>query len=197
MAKDLEQRDPGAGLAERILAGDESAEHEFVLEFGPRVNVLVLARTRNPDVADDLVQDVLLAVLMSLRDGKLEDPAKLSGFVLGTARNIVSNFLRRSNPLRLNTDTLHAPRSDWPDWRASESQRRRLVGREIERLDATDRKILSLTLVKGMKPGEIAAELDLSAELVRQRKSRAIRRIAERIRSLSRNTAGGYLKGRK
>ena len=168
MAKDLEQRDPGAGLAERILAGDESAEHEFVFEFGPRVNVLVLARTRNPNVADDLVQDVLLAVLLALRDGKLDDPTKLSGFVLGTARNIVSNFLRRSNPLRLNMDTLHAPRSDWPDWRAADSQRRRLVGIEIERLDDTDREILSLTLVNGMKPGEIATELDLNAEVVRQ-----------------------------
>lgn len=197
MAKDLEQRDPGAGLAERILAGDESAEHEFVIEFGPRVNVLVLARTRNPNVADDLVQDVLLAVLLALRDGKLEDPTKLSGFVLGTARNIVSNFLRRSNPLRLDLDTLHAPRTDWPDWRAAHSQRRRLVCIEIERLDDTDRDILSLTLVKGMQPGEIATKLNLSAEVVRQRKSRAIRRIGERIRSLSRNASGGHLKGRK
>ena len=139
----------------------------------------------------------MLAVLLALRDGKLDDPTKLSGFVLGTARNIVSNFLRRSNPLRLNMDTLHAPRSDWPDWRAADSQRRRLVGIEIERLDDTDREILSLTLVNGMKPGEIATELDLNAEVVRQRKSRATRRIAERIRSLSRNASGGHLKGTK
>ena len=68
---------------------------------------------------------------------------------------------------------------------------------EIERLDETDREILNLTLLKGMKPGEIAAELDLSDEVVRQRKSRAVKRIAERIRSLSQNAVGGHLKDRK
>jgi DNA-directed RNA polymerase specialized sigma24 family protein len=56
-----------------------------------------------------------------------------------------------------------------------------VVRRAIDQLEELDRRVLSLTLLEGLKPGEIALRIRLSPEVVRMRKSRALRRVAERV----------------
>jgi RNA polymerase sigma factor (sigma-70 family) len=60
-------------------------------------------------------------------------------------------------------------------------QRYQTVEREIAKLDRDDRAILSMTLVDGLKPGEIAETLRLTSEVVRQRKSRALKKLVARL----------------
>ncbi len=54
---------------------------------------------------------------------------------------------------------------------AESAERVTLVRKALERLDSTDRKLLLMMLVEGLKPGAIAARLGLKVELVRQRNS--------------------------
>ena len=61
-----------------------------------------------------------------------------------------------------------------------------MVRQALEQLDVTDQNILMRTLVGGEKPGEIAQRLGLSSEVVRQRKSRAVKKVSEYIRIRSR-----------
>ena len=154
--------------------------------FGDRVRFLVVARTRDPEVARDLAQDVMLAVVRALRGGQLRDPERLSGFVYGTARNVINNYLRtrsrspREEPIDAALQVASAVAA------ADTSERVALVRRTLATLDATDRRILLLTLVEGLKPGEIGARLGLSSEVVRARKSRALKKTIERVKRLSR-----------
>jgi DNA-directed RNA polymerase specialized sigma24 family protein len=60
-----------------------------------------------------------------------------------------------------------------------------LVFDELQRLDDTDRSIVGLTLAQGLKPGEIARALRLSPQVVRTRKTRAIKRLAIQLRAAS------------
>ena len=48
---------------------------------------------------------------------------------------------------------------------------------------------VAIELVKGAKPGVIAEDLGVSSEVVRTRKSRAVRKLVERVTALSRSTA--------
>jgi RNA polymerase sigma-70 factor (ECF subfamily) len=59
----------------------------------------------------------------------------------------------------------------------------RRVQTSLNRLDRLDRRILSLTLLEGLKPGEIASRLQMSVDVVRQRKCRALRELAEMLGS--------------
>jgi RNA polymerase sigma factor (sigma-70 family) len=61
----------------------------------------------------------------------------------------------------------------------AEAERLRLVEEALERLRRQDREILQMTLVEGKKPAEIAAQLGLTSEVVRTRKLRASRKIAQ------------------
>jgi len=72
------------------------------------------------------------------------------------------------------------------------SERRELVAAALARLSAGDRQMLRLALVSGLRPREIARELGLSAEVVRARKSRAVKRVIDAVAELSRTARGGH-----
>ena len=169
-------------LAERIPQGDASAETELVAEFTQRIFVMAVVRTHDREVSRELVQDVLMAVILALRKGQLQDADKLAAFVHGTARNLISNRLRNQRqepPMEpLPDDLAQAGLATQLDDR----ERVRLLHQALERLGPEDRRILHMTLVEGRKPGEIAATFGLTSEVVRTRKLRAVRKVAELIR---------------
>lgn len=175
-----------SSLAERIRKGDQAAEDELVRLFSDRVLVMMRARTRDPEAAHELAQDVMVAVLRALRNGQVREPERLAAFVYGTARNLVSNYLRARSQHPKEEPISSELAAANPAENVETSERVVLVRRALECLDSRDRKILLLTLVEGLKPGEIAAHLGLNPVLVRQRKSRAVKKVIERIRKMSR-----------
>ena len=56
-----------------------------------------------------------------------------------------------------------------------------LVRRCLASFTPQEQKVLTLSLVEGLKPGEIAARLGTSSEAVRQQKSRALKRLREKL----------------
>ena len=83
-----------AELVRRIVENDGDAEAEFCRRMGPRIRLYGLRHLRNAHAAEDLMQQVLITVLESLRAGRLQDPEKLASFVLGTSRMTVLEIRR-------------------------------------------------------------------------------------------------------
>ena len=179
--------DAQSALAARLASGDAAAEEEFVLLYRPRVLCVLRARLRDWEMARELADEALMGALQALRAGRLNEPARLSAFVAGTARNVANNHLRakmrqpRPEPLEEEL-----PGAD-PIAAMEEAERLELVRRVIAGLDEIDRAVLDLTLGQGLKPGEIARRLGLSPDVVRARKSRAIRKVIEEVKPASRN----------
>jgi RNA polymerase sigma factor (sigma-70 family) len=169
-------------LAERIRQGDASAETELVREFAQRIFVMGVMRTHDREAARELMQDVLVAIIGALRKGQLQDVDKLAAFVHSTARNLINNQLRseskkpRLEPLSENLSQANLVKQ------LEDAERVRLVHQALGRLGQEDRTILLMTLVEGRKPGEIASILGLTSEVVRTRKLRAVKKIADLIR---------------
>jgi RNA polymerase sigma factor (sigma-70 family) len=169
--------DDSEALVRRIGEGERAAEAELVAHYCDCVLAMALARTRDSQAARELVDDVLMAVILTLRRRGVREPARLSGFVRGTAVNMINGYVRatRRLPRTVPLDgDFEGPdpadayeRLDWDD----------LADRAIGHLDGCDRQILQMSLLDGLKPAEIAARLGLSAIVVRQRKCRALRAI--------------------
>jgi len=173
-------------LAERIRGGDPSAEEELVERYRRPVYSVAAARTRDPEAAQDLVQEILLAVLEALRAGRLDDVERLSAFVQGTARNRINTYLAT---LYRERSRLPAPPPipvATPDECYEQTERAVVVRRALAGLAPQDRKILLLTMVDGLKPSEIAARLGISSERLRKRKSRALQRVRKAVEEMSR-----------
>ena len=171
-------------LAQRILAGDRSAEDELVSTYRRGVFVIAVAQTRDREAALDLTQEILIAILKALREGQLRDPAKLAAFIQGTARNVINNYLRaKAHHAEIELDE-EAYSAD-PVEELESLERRRLVQRELESFSVTDQQILLLSLVDGHSLAEIAQRLSLSHDAVRARKSRAVRKITKKFARMS------------
>jgi RNA polymerase sigma factor (sigma-70 family) len=172
------------GVVARILAGDRGAEAELVGFLSPRVFSILCARTQDREASRDLLHDALIGILKVLRHGELREPAKLPAFVASVARNVAHSHLRNRVRARLSQplpDDFPAPAAT-DAMMASERQAR--VQRALAQLDATDREILTRVLSGGQKLSAIAVSLGLSPEAVRQRKSRALRKVTEIVKGM-------------
>ena len=161
---------------DRIAHGDPEAEAAFVRQFEAKIRMMTRMRVRNEETSRDLTQDILIAALEALRKGSLREADKLAAFVHGIARNLINNHFRSRDP-----EPVREPLDSDLVWIEEDRDQRNLVERELASLDPLDRKILLMTLVEGAKPGEIAAKLKVSGDVVRQRKLRATRRMADRL----------------
>src|SRR3954464_6677395 len=82
-------------LVHQIRVGnDRAAETELFRRMAPRIHLYGLRHLRDQHAADDLVQQVLITTLETLRAGRLRDPDRLTSFVLGTCRMTVLDLRR-------------------------------------------------------------------------------------------------------
>lgn len=166
-----------AGWVARIATGSATDEAALAGYFAPRVRAMLRARLRQADAIHDLGQDTLVAVILAVRKGQVREPDRLPGFVQGVARNLANNHLRgvtrrAEAPFDAALEATLAARDD-----REEDDRRAAVARGLEAIAPADREVLQLTLVEGLPPRDIAHRLNLSSDVVRTRKSRALMRL--------------------
>jgi RNA polymerase sigma factor (sigma-70 family) len=170
-------------LVEGVAQGDRAAEAQLAEYLTPRIRVMMRAKTRDSELSRDLTQDAVIEVLKALRRGQLREPARLIAFVHGVARNVANNYVRTRRD-----DSGHEPLSELlaqPLDEADAHERRDLVTRGLAQISPSDREILDLVLLEGLKPGEIAERMGLAPEVVRTRKSRALKRVLTALQRLT------------
>jgi RNA polymerase sigma factor (sigma-70 family) len=164
-------------LGDRIREGDRTAENELVTFYSSRVFAVAVVRVHDRQAALELVDDALMATVTALRTGSVRDVSHLGAFIHGTALNVIHNYLRDRSRSR-RTESVHDEPTT-PDLAVAcerDSDLQQLRG-FVARLRPGDGLVLSMTLLEGLTPGEIAARLGLSVAVVRQRKSRALKRL--------------------
>jgi len=181
-----------ADLVLRVAQGDAAAEAQIIEHFAPRVRVMMIARLRDPDLARDLAQDALIALVQALRRGQLRETDRLAAFVHGLARNVFNNYIRTRSRRGIEEPIDDDVAGVEPADTGEERERMALLERGLSEVSPSDREILQMTLVDGLKPGQIADRLGLTAEVVRARKSRAQKRVMSAIDRLSRTARADH-----
>jgi RNA polymerase sigma-70 factor, ECF subfamily len=164
----------------RIAAGDRSAEEDLVAYFAPRIRAFVASRAAGRDFAEEVVQDTMMALICTLREGRLRE--NLAALAYGIARNKLADAIRK----KMRDRTVPFPKDFDIAVRDQSSELVSAAQTQIEALEPVDRRILSMTLIDGFKPAEVAAAVGISSEAVRQRKSRALKKLVEHLKPLSR-----------
>ena len=171
-----ESRDD-TSLGDRIRKGDRTAENELVTFYSSRVFAVAVVRVHDRQAALELVDDVLMATVTALRVGSVRDTSHLGAFIHGTALNVIHNYLRVRSRIRRTEAVDEEPNTpDLADACERDSDLQELCSC-VARLRPGDGRVLSMTLLEGLSPGEIATRLSLSVAVIRQRKSRALKRL--------------------
>ena len=179
-------------LALRLQAGDASSENELARLFYPHVLAMAAGRLNDREKAREIAQEALLAILSALREGRLREPEKLPAFVVGTACNLINSHVRRqfqrpdALPLGSKEAIIPDPDPDSGELLFEEEEKRDMVLAVLKKLEPADRRILYLTLSEGLNPREIALEMGLKPETIRLRKSRALKRVRQKLQKMTR-----------
>jgi RNA polymerase sigma-70 factor (ECF subfamily) len=172
-------------LVVRVSDGDSAAENELVHLFAPRISMMCKVRIADREMVRDLVQEVLIATICALRKNQIKDPEKLPAFVAGVGRNVISNYLRKEAQRPIHEALPADLERAVVDSESHEGYEEKMVNRAMQALNEDDRQLVHMILIDGLRPSEIAARLGVSAEVVRTRKVRAIRRLSELVRKMS------------
>jgi RNA polymerase sigma-70 factor, ECF subfamily len=161
---------------------DEAARSHFhadLLTLLPRLRIYAMSLTRDPDRADDLVQQTVLNSLagrQSFRPG-----TNFSGWLFRIERNEFISGLRRQRPTVDLDDTIANTLSDAPRQESASVLREFTTAFRV--LPSSQRKALLLTAIEGHSHKRIASHSGVSVGTVKSRVSRAratLRRVLAR-----------------
>jgi RNA polymerase sigma-70 factor (ECF subfamily) len=176
--------DPLPALVYQAAQGDRGAAAAVCRRFVPVVRAFARRRVVKTDAVDEFTQDVMLVLIEALGAGKLEQPERLAGFVLGICRNLARDRARqRERRVALLAEyagALAALESEAPDKITYE-----ILHLEdcLSSLSQRARDVVRLAYAEAMSHVDVAQALSLSegnARVLRHRSLNALRECMSR-----------------
>lgn len=165
--------DPDWMLIRSMAEGDIRALNEVYARYGGLLLAFLSARVGNRELAEELLQDVMLAAWEHA--ASFEMRSKVKTWLLVIARNRAINSHRKKRvPVIHLSDVFHVQSEDTGPMEAAERRERKDAVREaIQKLPEAQREVLVLVFYHGLTGPEVAEVLDISEGTVKSRLHRA------------------------
>ena len=171
----LRRTDPDGELVVRVARGDRAAFESLYRRYVRSVYGLALRRLRDPQAAEDAVQEVFASVWRSAGTYRPErGPA--APWLFSIARNATVDRFRSRIALAEVPDS--PDESPGPEHRAEHEWLRWRVHRALEELPETEREVIALAYWGERSQSEIAAELGIPLGTVKTRTRSGLARLA-------------------
>lgn len=176
-------------LIEAVGAGDRRAFRALYRRYRVAIYAFLRRRTGDRAVAEDLCQEVFMAVLDVSK--RWEPRAKVSTLIYRIAANQLSKSRRKSPQKSLDEDREQAAEIPGPEQEVSMTEQARLVRDALARLDEDQRDVLVLHQYHGLSYAEVADVLEIPLGTVRSRISRAKAALRADLREVLSREEGG------
>lgn len=155
-------------LIRRIAAGDEDALRELFAQHGSMMRAFALRLTRDESLADEAVQESLVAVWRGAARFRAE--GKTRTWLLGIVHHKSIDLMRTRSDLSLDNEVGELPAiHESPGGLAELSDTRRRMQAAICALPVEQRAVLDLFFYQGYRLEEIAEILDCPTGTVKSR----------------------------
>jgi RNA polymerase sigma-70 factor (ECF subfamily) len=182
----IEAADLAESLVHRIGAGDQSAEGQLVTHYRRGLYLILRKECGDADLAEDLTQDTLEKVIMNAREGKIQKPGALAGYIRQLGIYQLIDFRRKE--VRRKTK----PTADIAKYNAADntslidavdtSQAGELIRQLLAEMTVPrDREILRRFYLIGQDKAVIADELSVTPAHFDRVKSRALLRLRKLV----------------
>jgi len=179
-ARVVSEETSAIALVRRAGAGDRQAESALCRRFEAAVCLFARRRLRTQEAVDEFTQDVMLLLIEALRAGRVEDPARLGGFVLGICRNVALDRVRQKERREalwaLYGAQLAAPPAPAPGDQMSGDVSYEVIHLEdcLSQLPQRSRDVVRLAYAEARSAEEIAGALGTTAVNARVMRHRAL-----------------------
>ncbi len=166
-----------------ISADDEGAYRQIYEQHWNRIYSMALLYLKSPVAAQDLVQEVFLKVWVNRM--KLADIGNFSAWLHVITRNLIISTLRKKTTQPLpDTEEGDAIRDgvEAVDEQLATKEIAGLIRKAIDQLTPQQQKIYRMSRDQGLKLKQIAVELNLSHNTVREHMSKALGNIRAYLR---------------
>jgi RNA polymerase sigma-70 factor (ECF subfamily) len=170
--------DSDAALVSASQQGDTEAFGQLYRRYARMVHGILLGRVRPAEV-EDLVQEVFLRALPRLRD--LRDTSRFGAWLAAIARNIATDYYRRSQTQPETSDDANDPEEQPAKPVLSATTEAAEILECIRSLPEAYRETLILRLVEGMTGPEIAARTGLVPGSVRVNLHRGMLQLRQKL----------------
>ena len=180
--RELEER----ALLELIAAKDRHALSDLYSQYHARLFKFVFRMTRSYTAADELVNDIMLAVWRGA--GKFRGDSKPSTWIFGIAyRQALKRLSRKQLTIASHLDV-----DQLPDTQSKAVEQEDWVRRGLETLPAAQRLAMELVFFLGLSYEEVAAVTECPVNTVKTRLFHARRKLKEQLLSSAsgENTSG-------
>jgi RNA polymerase sigma-70 factor, ECF subfamily len=173
---------PAAGdvlLLQRIASSrDRAAFAQLFDSYAPRVKSFMMRKGANPDQAEDLVQETMIAV-WSKAGLYASDRGGVSTWIFTIARNLRIDRLRREKSnMFTDIEDYDAESNDAAqDDAMNRTQEDAQVARALAQIPAEQRELLILSYVEDLPQSEIATRLQIPLGTVKSRMRLAYNRM--------------------
>ena len=162
----------------RIAESDENAFEQLFHLYLPKLTPFALKLTGDREAAREMIQETFLRIWLS-RD-RLLDVKNPSAYIYTILSNQCFKFLKRKMPPQPLSEQ---PATDDPHAAINLQELKKLVAQAVANLSEQRRKVFILSREKGMTIPEIASELGLSPNTVKNTLVSALQAIREYLQS--------------
>ena len=179
------QECPDADLVARSLAGDRDAFTQIVSRYQILICSLAYNRLGNLGQSEDVAQETFITAWKHLR--LLREPEKLRSWLCGIVRNRLHKHVQRefrepaSHGEALETVQEISHAEALPNEQAIGREEEAILWRSLERMPELYREPLILFYRENQSISEVAADLELSEDTVKQRLSRGRKLLQEEV----------------
>lgn len=179
-------------IVQGIRDGNGDAETELVQRYSRGLRYLIIKKTGDEELANDLLQETLIIAIRKLREQTLENPQRLAGYLRGIAIRVTLNARRRQSrePYLSDSDFLES----MPDHgrrqfeRVSAEQTKAAVHELLDSMSVKrDRELLLRYYVYEEEKAEICRALGLDSLHF----NRVLYRAKQRFREILERSAEG------
>jgi len=160
-------------LVKAYIDGDESALSVLLEKHQTQIFHYILSKIKNRDVANDVFQDTFIKVIRTLKSGNYNEEGKFLPWVMRIAHNLVIDFYRRENKVRLisesssnvddfNIFTLIGDDGLNVEQQITKNEVENQICNFVEHLPENQKEILMMRIYQDMSFKEIAELKDIS-----------------------------------
>lgn len=165
--------DPDIQLVERMVGGDTQALNDLYARHGGAILGFLTSRLSNRQLAEEVLQDVMLAVWKNA--GSFRGDSKVRTWLYVIARNRAINAQRKRSPEVVQLNDAYGFQSDDTDpmERMIKQSNRERVRSAIDHLSEGHKEVLMLVFYNQLSGPETATVLGISEGTVKSRLHRA------------------------
>ncbi|MBS1750006.1 MAG: RNA polymerase sigma-70 factor [Bacteroidetes bacterium] len=176
----LDERD----IIDRLYQGDEGAFTEIFYYYANKLYSFIKKLTRSEEIAEELVQEVFLSLWINRE--KIAKVENCSSYIFTIAANKTFNYLKSKaiHERYLETMLFNKSESDnntmeSVDFHESQS----ILGKLINQLPTQKKIIYKLTRESGMSHDEVALQLGISKNTVKNHLVKTLRLLKDNLKS--------------